>query len=92
MPLLKLFKKVVGIPDDDKTGRRALNRYSRFGWQVPSNTTLLKFMGGSITLPNGETVHCKDMDNFVSWYDKDDVRDILLSYMDSREEIETLKL
>ena len=90
--LLKLFKKVVGIPDDGKTGRRALNRYSRFGWQVPSNTTLLKFMGGSITLPNGETVHCKDMDNFVSWYDADDVKDILLSYINSIEEIETLSL
>lgn len=90
--LLKLFKKVIGIPDDDKTGRRALNRYSKYGWQVPSNTTLIKFNGGIISLPNGEELHCKDMDNFVSWYDPNDVRDILLDYRNSREDIEILNI
>ena len=90
--LLKLFRKVLAIPDDDKTGHIAINRYSPRGWQVPQNTTMLRFHGGEFGLPNGETVHCKDMDNFVSWYDMDDVREILLSYYDSKEEIEDLYL
>ena len=90
--LLKLFRKVLGIPDDDKTGHKALNRYDARGWQVPSNTTMLKFHGGEFDLPNGEKVHCKDMDNFVSWYNADDVRECLLSYYDSNEDIEELYL
>ena len=63
--LLKLFKKVLAIPDDDKTGRKALNRYSKFGWQVPDNTTFIKFTGG-YEMFNGNCLHCKDMDNLVS--------------------------
>ena len=90
--LLKLFSKVLAIPDDDKTGRRALNRYDKkYGWKVPSNTTMLKFHGGTIKL-NDMDLHCKDMDNFVSWYEEEDVRDILLSYRSSREDIEELYL
>jgi DNA primase len=90
--LLKLFKKVLAIPDDDKTGHNAINRYSPRGWQVPQNTTMLRFHGGEFALANGETVHCKDMDNFVSWYNMDDVREILLSFASSKEEIEDLYL
>lgn len=89
--LLKLFKKVLAIPDDDATGRKALDRYSRYGWKVPDNTTFLKFNGGTMDF-NGTTLHCKDMDNFVSWYEAEDVREILLSYYDSREDIEELRL
>ena len=51
---------------------------------------MLKFHGGEFDLPNGEQIHCKDMDNFVSWYNADDVREILLSFADSKEEIEEL--
>ena len=89
--LLKLFKKVIAIPDDDATGRKALNRYSKYGWQVPDNTTFLKFKGGYQTF-NGQQLHCKDIDNFVSWYEADDVREILLSYRDVKEEITELKI
>lgn len=89
--LLKLFKKVLAIPDDDATGRKALNRYSRYGWKVPSNTTFLKFDGGYVDF-GGTKLHCKDMDNFVSWFDAEDVREVLLYYYDSKEEIEVLRL
>lgn len=89
--LLKLFRKVLAIPDDDTTGRKSLNRYSKTGWKVPFNTTFLKFHGGLCKF--GETfLHCKDMDNFVSWYEADDVREILLSYYDSKEDIEEFSL
>ena len=89
--LLKLFRKVLAIPDDDEVGRKALNRYSINGWKVPSNTTFLKFYGGLFDV-GGLKIHCKDMDNFVSWYDANDVRDILLSYRDSTEDIEELHI
>lgn len=89
--LLKFFKKVIGIPDNDKTGRKALNRYSKQGWKVPYNATMIKFEGGTVNL-GGNNLVVKDMDNFVSWFDADDVRDILLSYKDSHEDIEILKI
>ena len=89
--LLKLFKKVLAIPDDDKVGRRVLNRYDKRGWKVPYNTTFLKFHGGTYEV-GGDRLHCKDMDNFVSWYEADDVREILLSYYDSTMEIEELRI
>ena len=84
--LLKLFSKVVAIPDDDSVGRKELSR-----WNVPYGTTFVKFEGGELEM--GSTVlHCKDMDDFVSWYDADDVREILLSYFDSTEDMEVLSL
>lgn len=89
--LLKLFRKVLAIPDDDKTGRGSLNRHTKKGWKVPSNTVMLKFKGGNVSI-GGQSLHCKDMDNFVTWYNSDDVREILLSFSDSREEIEELSL
>ena len=88
---LKLFKNVLGIPDDDATGRKSLNRYSRTGWKVPSNTVMLKFTGGLVDFGNTH-LHCKDMDNFATWFEADDVREILLSYRGSKEEIEELQL
>lgn len=89
--LLRFFKKVLAVPDDDLVGRAALNRYSRRGWQVPSNTTFLKFHGGYLNI-GGVDLHCKDLDNFVSWYEPDDVREILLSFKDSTEDIEEFYL
>ena len=89
--LLKLFKKVIGIPDDDAVGRKSLNRYSKKGWKVPYNATLIKFVGGELNM-GGTLLHCKDIDNFVSWYEPEDVREILLSFADSKEEIDELIL
>ncbi len=89
--LLKLFKRVIAIPDNDKTGRKALNRHTARGWQVPSNTTMIKFVGGEVDM-NGELLHCKDMDNLVSWFDAAEVREMLLSLVDLEEEVEELKL
>lgn len=89
--ILKFFNKVLAIPDDDATGRAALDRYSTRGWNVPSSTTFLKFVGGTINV-NGTKLHCKDMDNFVSWYNADDVRESLLQFSSSKEDIEELIL
>ena len=89
--LLKLFSRVIAIPDDDNVGRSALDRRSKRGWKVPDNTTMIKFTGGEIDF--GDVVlRVKDMDNFVSWYDKNDVRELLLSYRGSKNEVEELIL
>lgn len=88
---LKYFRKVIAIPDDDEVGRASLDRYSRKGWKVPANTTMIRFRGGVLHM--GDTVvHCKDMDNFVSWYEPDDVIECLMQFADSHEDIEDLAL
>ena len=89
--LLYNFRKVLCIPDDDKTGHKSLDRFSSRGWQVPSSATFLRFHGGIVEFDEG-SVKCKDMDNFVSWFNADDVREILLSYRDSKEDIEDFYL
>lgn len=89
--LLKLFSKIIAIPDDDTVGRRALNRYDKKGWKVPYNATFVKFHGGLFDVGE-ESIHCKDMDDFVSWYEPDDVRDCLMDFKNSKKEIEELVL
>jgi len=90
--LLKVFKKVVGIPDNDKTGKRSLNRYDKkYGWNVPYNTTLVKIQG-ECDFGDGEVHKVKDCDNLVSWYDADDVREMLMYFFDSKNEIEELHI
>jgi DNA primase len=89
--LLKLFKKVLAVPDDDPVGRRSLNRYSKFGWKVPYGTTFIRFHGGLYQV-GATNLHCKDMDNLVSWYDADDIREMFMDFYDCKEEIIDLKL
>lgn len=89
--LLKFFSKVIGIPDDDSVGRLSLDRYSKKGWKVPYNATMVKFIGGMVDIGE-QQLHCKDMDNFATWFDPDDVREILLSYRGSTEDIEELRI
>lgn len=67
-----------------------VERYNKNG-VLFNHTTLLRFHGG-LFKAGDSYLHCKDMDNFVSWYEADDVREILLSYKDSKEEVEELRL
>lgn len=96
--LLKVFSKVLGIPDDDKVGRKSLNRHTKKGWQVPDNTTMIKLVGGEFILnpddaPEMQIMeHIKDMDNVVSWFEADDIKDMMLELAESKEEIEVLDL
>lgn len=87
--LLKLFRKVIAIPDDDETGHNSLDRYARTGWKVPSNTVMVKFQCGDVNI-GGIDLHCKDVDNFITWFDEETVREYLLSFADSHEEIDEL--
>lgn len=96
--LLKVFSKVLGIPDDDKVGRASLDRRTKRGWKVPENTTMIKLIGGEfIVNPDDDedlhiSAHIKDMDNVVSWFDAEDVKDMLLELAESKEEVEVLDL
>lgn len=86
--LLKLFRHVLGIPDDDATGRKSLNRYSKTGWKVPDNTTLVKLHGGT----DFKGDHIKDMDDVVTLFDAQDIRDMLLEYQYCNDDIVDLVL
>lgn len=86
---LKLFKKVVGLPDADKVGTNSLNRYGKKGWQVPRNATMIK-LRGSLSI-NSEEYKVKDGDNLVSWFDAESVRDMFLEVFDSKEDLVEFK-
>ncbi len=77
--LLRVFNKVVYIPDNDKTGRKALSPLG--GWSVPSTAVGVKLSGSYVYAEGTEderSVKIKDMDNLVNLYEPDDVREILL--------------
>lgn len=106
--ILKIFKKVLYIPDNDAVGRRALNRHDKsFGWAVPENATGIKLSGvvdfrtkeeeESSTEEESEVskksmIKIKDIDNLIAWFDADSVREMLLEYRDSRSEVESMDI
>lgn len=87
--LLKVFRKVVYIPDNDKTGRDALDRNNEIkGWKVPYNATGVKLQGSYEN--DGLVVPVKDIDKAITLYDAESLRDILLEFAESKEEYEDL--
>lgn len=96
--ILKLFSKVIYIPDNDSVGRRALNRRdSSYGWAVPENATGLKLSGVVDFNEKGASseesiIKIKDIDNLIAWFDAESVCEILLSYKDSKKEVEGLDM
>lgn len=79
--LLKLFDKVVAIPDGDEAGRRALTRWSLPYGSVRVRLDLSPVQVGNVDIP------CKDMDDLIRYYDRDDVREMLESLLYEREEV-----
>jgi len=96
--ILKIFKKVLYIPDNDSVGRRALNRYDKqYGWKVPNNAVGIRLSGSVDFNDEGEydeskILRVKDTDNLVSWFDMDSVRESILQFANSREEIVSLEI
>lgn len=89
--LLKVFRKVVGIPDNDKTGRKSLNRLDkRNGWQVPSTATMVRLHG--VMDFGTEKKVIKDCDNIVSWFDADSVREMFKDLFKMQDDIYDLRL
>lgn len=88
--LLKLFRKVVAMPDNDKAGKRALSRGTKYSWEVPPNTTFVRIIGDCVT-PHG-TLKVKDADNLVSYYDKDSIIDVFEDLFLSKKDLEVIRL
>ncbi len=85
---LKLFKKVIGIPDGDKAGSRALDRgNTRYGWDLPFGSMMIKIREGELETDYGN-LHIKDIDNICSYFEHDTVRDYLLELSESNNEVE----
>ena len=89
--LLKVFRKVIYIPDNDATGRKALDRNDKkHGWNVPFSATGVKLQGEYSN--NGLVIPVKDIDKAVALYDAESLRELLLDIAESKQEIETLYL
>lgn len=92
LQVLKMFRKVAYIPDNDKTGRRALDRNDiKHGWKVPFNAVALKLQGDYV-MDDGEKVFVKDIDKAIALYDAQSLKDLLLDLASSPNEIEVLQL
>lgn len=85
--LLKLFKKVVAIPDADVTGRKGLD--TKTGWQLPSTATRICLKLSPIQI-HGETVKLKDIDDLVKLFDEEDIREMILEAARSNSALEYL--
>lgn len=85
---LKLFRKVVGIPDGDKAGSRAFNMMDKkHCWDLPFGSTMIKIHEGELETEYGN-LHVKDIDNICSYFEHDTVRDYLLELAESKKEVE----
>ena len=85
--LLKLFKKVVAIPDADSVGRKGLD--TKTGWQLPSTATRICLKLSPIEI-HGQKVKLKDIDDLVKIFDEEDIRSIILEAAKSRSALEYL--
>lgn len=96
--ILRSFNRVIYIPDNDTVGRRALNRYDKmYGWKVPANAVGVRLTGEVDFNEEGmsddsKILRVKDTDNLVSWFDADSVRDCILQFADTKEEVVTLEI
>ncbi len=88
--LLKLFKKVVAMPDNDSAGKKALARGTKHSWIVPPNTTFVRVEGYCHT-EHGD-LKVKDADNLVSYFDPDSVREVFLDLFKSKKDLEIIRL
>ncbi|MGF2715651.1 toprim domain-containing protein [Bacillus cereus] len=88
--LLKIFKKVVAIPDNDKTGKKAITDRYR-SWHIPLNGTFLD-LRGSVNFGEGRVYKIKDVDQLVSWFDAEGVREMLLDASKSMDKYYIINL
>lgn len=85
--LYGLFKKLVGIPDNDKQGRRVL---ANDLWYLPRNSCYLKWVG---SLGEGEdAIHIKDIDKFCNLFEESSVKELLSSCFKSNSRVVKVEL
>lgn len=87
--LLKIFNKQVAIPDNDKTGKKAIR--SNNAWHLPYNGTYLE-LRGKVRFDENNEYRIKDVDNLISWFDVDSVRNMLLQVGQSKDKYEIISL
>lgn len=84
--LLRFFKKVVGIPDNDKAGRRCLNRYDKkYGWKLDEKDIFIR-LKGKLHTEFGD-LPIKDVDNMVTVLGAKNTYNILMNYAESKEDV-----
>lgn len=88
--ILKQFSKIVAVPDNDKTGKKSRTVGTKDSWVVPKNTTFLKITGKCKT--EFGDLKVKDIDNLISYYPVEEVREILLEVSRSTKFVEEIKL
>ena len=94
--LLKVFKKVIYVPDNDRVGRRALNRKDKAkGWKVPSTAIGVR-LKGQVTMQDADgndvVLKVKDTDDLVSWFDADSLVETFTSIAKEKKQYVTLEV
>lgn len=83
--LYGLFKRLVGIPDNDTQGRKVIKNNS---WKLPVNASYLKWIGGF----GDDKLAIKDIDRLCSLYEEDDIKELLKSCLNSKDNIIKIEL
>lgn len=86
--LYGLFRKLVGIPDNDKEGRKVLNGDL---WKLPRNSSYLRWTGG-FEDEEGNKINIKDIDRLSSMFEDSSVKHMLDSAMSSKSRIIKVEL
>lgn len=81
--ILKLFRKNIAIPDNDRIGKEEF-----YKWQLEGNVTYVEIVG-SVQIGD-EVKPVKDTDDLVKFYSN--MEDILLEYKSSKTRYEKLEL
>lgn len=89
--LYGLFKKIVGIPDNDSSGRRVI-KYDT--WKLPVNASYLRWKGNfKSNIYSGEDdIYVKDIDRLCSLYEEEDVKELLSNALLSNSRVYEVSL
>lgn len=83
--LLKFFRKVVAIPDNDKAGRRCLDRYdSKYGWKITEKDKFIR-MKGRLHTEFGDLA-IKDVDTMLTVFGANNTYNMLMDCAEGNED------
>jgi len=73
--LYKCFgDRFIAIPDADKQGRRII---ANDDWKLPSTGKYVKWSGLTADIGTGESIHIKDLDDMLKYYNAESIRFIM---------------
>lgn len=82
--ILKMFKKVIAVPDNDKTGSKEFS-----SWHLEGNFTFVKFEGSGIVQIDEEQYRIKDCDDLVKFFD---VKPMFEEFKHSKSRLEKIEI